>query len=31
MGGGDILIETGGGTEVWDVEHWEGRLGGECG
>jgi hypothetical protein len=24
MEGGDILVETGGGEEVWDVEQWTG-------
>jgi hypothetical protein len=22
VGGGNILVETGGGKKVWDVEHW---------
>jgi hypothetical protein len=26
---GDILVETGGGKEVWDVEKLESGLGGE--
>jgi hypothetical protein len=28
-GGGDILVETGGREEVWDVEQSEGGLGRE--
>ena len=26
-GGGDILMETGGGEDIWDVEPLEGRWG----
>ena len=29
VGGWDILMETGAGKEVWDVEQSEGGLGGE--
>ena len=29
LGGGDILMTTGGGEEVWDVEQWESELGGK--
>jgi hypothetical protein len=30
VGGGDILVETGGGEQVvWDVEQWKGGLEGE--